>query len=401
MPSGAAALAAKTDLPVRWEMLHFHYSHNGGNVKRKSSDRGDTKNVVTPVAVGITTAADRIGPMVHYAADRVGPLAQSAADKAGPLAQRAADVIAPLAQSAADRWLLTHQAVGRVSPMAHQAVGYVGPYAAQAAGYVTPIAQQAVERVTPLAKSAKLQGTRVAHGAAELVGPHLDDARNRVTPVVDAARGRVNDDLVLRISTALTAAATSPIAAEATRRGRATWAAARGELDIPVVVDVPDVSGRAGWVKRLAVVAALGGVAVLAAKKLLGSKDADWQAARPAATFPTSRTTEEPTTVPQSTGTADSSAPLNWAAATGQTDTGADQPLDESSERRIVEHVGEPSDAPAEAAPTATVAEGAPPKDVPAKDMPVSEAPSVADAAPSADLPASDVPRTSPGSDRT
>ncbi len=65
-----------------------------------------------------------------------------------------------------------------------------------------------------------------------------------------------------------------PVVTEAANRGQATVAAVKGDLVLP-----EKKKGR--WLKRLAFLAVLGGVAVFVARKFLGSKDADWQAARP------------------------------------------------------------------------------------------------------------------------
>jgi len=73
-----------------------------------------------------------------------------------------------------------------------------------------------------------------------------------------------------------------PIVTEATKRGEATLAAAKGELVMPEPV-LTKKKGR--WLKRLAFVAVLGGIAVVVARRFLGSKDADWQAARPTAPY--------------------------------------------------------------------------------------------------------------------
>ncbi|HET9871701.1 MAG TPA: hypothetical protein VFP89_03770 [Propionibacteriaceae bacterium] len=318
-------------------------------MKRKSSQREEAaESRVNPAFSGIALAAERIGPMVHQAAERVTPLAHSAADKVRPLAHTAADRVVPLAHTAADR----------VVPLAHSAVDRVSPYAYQVVGYVSPYAHQAADRVAPLAANAKVRGTKLAHSAADRIGPRLDEAWVVVAPVIEAGRERVNEDLRPRVTGALTAAAASPLVVEAGKRGRATLAAARGELDFPAAVE--DKSSKGGRLKWLAILAALGGVAFVVVKKLLGTKDADWQAARPASTFPSSK----PAGTTSAAGTAASSdaaqEPLNWAEATGQTGTVPSQPLDEASEQAIVTHVGEPSDAPAEAAPEATVAEGLP-----------------------------------------
>jgi len=204
-----------------------------------------------------------------------------------------------------------------VSPYAQQAAVLVMPYAQQAAGLVTPYAQQAAERVGPLAATAKQRGAQVAHDAVEALGPKLDDALERVSPAVEAVRGKVADDLLPRLSGALGAAAAAPVVAEATKRGRATVAAARGELSLPE----PEAKKKGRWLKRLAIVSAVAGVAALVVRKLLGNKDADWQAARPTTPYSPSQpaATTAPTTGPDSTDAAD--APVASAPA-------ADQPLE-------------------------------------------------------------------------
>ena len=81
------------------------------------------------------------------------------------------------------------------------------------------------------------------------------------------------------LSGALSAAAGSAVAVEAKKRGQATVAAAKGELVLP------PKKKKSRWVKRLAVVAALSGAAVVIFRKFFGSKDADWQAARPSTPY--------------------------------------------------------------------------------------------------------------------
>ena len=122
-------------------------------------------------------------------------------------------------------------------------------------------------------------GGQVAHDAYDRFSPALDSARDRVASAVEVAREKVSDDLLPRLSGALTAAAASPIAVEAAKRGQATLAAAKGELSLPE----PKKKGR--WVKRLAIVAAVTAAAVVAFRKFFGTKDADWQAARPSTPY--------------------------------------------------------------------------------------------------------------------
>jgi len=227
---------------------------------------------------------------VHSAADRVGPLAQSAADRVSPLVEAAADRIG----SAADK----------LSPLAHSAADKLSPLAHSAADAVTPYAHHAADRLTPLAASVKERGADLLHDAGELFGPRLDDAKDRVGPAVGAARDKVSDDLLPKLTEALAAAAASPLAVEVINRGRATLAAATGELALP-----PEKPKRR-WPKRLGVIAALAGLAYVVARKFLGSKDSEWQSARPTT----------PYAPPKSSAPATSAAA---AATTGGATTGA------------------------------------------------------------------------------
>jgi hypothetical protein len=253
----------------------------------------------------VHSAADRVGPLVHSAADRVGPLAQSAATRVGPLAEAAADRIGaaadkvsplahtaadrlgPLAESAAERVApithgaadrlapLAHSAADRIAPLANQAVERVSPYTQQAVSRVSPYAYQAAERLAPLATSAKQRGASVAHDAVDRLAPVLDQALERVSPAVEATRSKVSGEIVPKLSEALSAAAGAPVVAEATKRGKAVVAAAKGELQLP------EEKKKRRWLKWVLIVAGLAGVAVFVARKILGGTDADWQAARP------------------------------------------------------------------------------------------------------------------------
>jgi hypothetical protein len=208
---------------------------------------------VGPLAVvaadAIGAAADKVSPIAHSAASRVGPLAQSAAERVGPLAQGAADRIAPLATST----------VGLVTPYAKVAAGRVSPYTQSAVGY----AQSAAGRVAPLAASARLRGTQVSEDARRKISPVLDDAVGRFAPVVESARGRVTTDLLPRLTDVLGVATTAPVVEE---------------------VVVPEKK-KSRWLKRLAVIGALGAVIAVVARRFLGNQDADWQAARPSTPY--------------------------------------------------------------------------------------------------------------------
>lgn len=264
-------------------------------MKRKNSapDTGG-EQLVTPAAetIIVTPVPGRVGPLLSTVSGRMSPLAHSAAERINatavliaPYAQSAAQRFAPVGKTAAARVApLAQSAAGRVGPLAQQAAGRVGPYAVQAVGLVSPYARQAQQvavRVYPLATTATQRGAQAAQGAVGALAPRIDQAWSRVTPAVTAARGRVSEEVLPRLTEALGSAATAPVVVEATRRGKATLAAARGEhyLPEPVVEQL-----KASWLKRYgpyAAAAGMAGLAAVLAKKSLTHKDADWQAARP------------------------------------------------------------------------------------------------------------------------
>ena len=254
--------------------------------------------MAVPLAQG---AAGRVVPLAQTAAAMAVPLAQNAAAKAGPLAQTAAAAAVPLAQSAvAKAGPLAQTAAAVAVPLATQAVAAVSPYATSAREAVAPYAHSVVDRVGPYAeKAADRLGPLTAGGAAAAqsavgrVSPAVTDAYSKVGPALEAGRDRLTGELLPKVTTALGTAAASPIAAEALKRGRATVAAARGELSLP-----EPTRKRGSWVTRVAVLAAVAGVVTVVARRLLGDdKDSGWQAARPSAPY-TPPTPATPTTAP-------------------------------------------------------------------------------------------------------
>jgi len=247
----------------------------GGNVTRRSERKKAAKAAeAAPPPDFVHTAAGKVGPLMHGAADRIDPMAHSAADwvgtaagRVGPLAQSAADMVGPLTHAAADRVSpLALSAADRVSPYAHHARERVSPYAQAAMGRVSPYAHLATQKVGPLASGARQRSARTAQEALEKIGPQLDVA-------LEAGR-RLSDDLIPKLVSALSVAAGSPI------NGEATPATGKGALVLP-----PPKKKKRRWLTRFAILAALVGVAAVAARKFLGRADADWQAARPSAPY--------------------------------------------------------------------------------------------------------------------
>jgi len=256
-------------------------------------------------AVPLTTAAAAALPLARGAAAKVGPFTHHAIDTVNPYAQQAADAVTAAVQAVAGK-VTSYTDMEAVAPYAQQAADAVTGAAQAVADRLTPYAEMAAGRIAPLAAS----GVQAAQGAVDRVGP-----------AVGAARGRVSEEMLPKISSALTAAAASPLAVQAASRGRATVAAARGELSLPV----PATPKKPNWLKRFAVVAAVGGTVAIVARKLMGSGDSGWQAARPSMTpsSPPSTTTAPSSTTPE--GTRDGS-PL-----AGVTTDAAAAPVDESA----------------------------------------------------------------------
>lgn len=240
------------------------------------------QKVSSPAEDFVHAAAGRVGPLAQSAADKLGPLAEAAADalgaaadKVSPLAHSAANRVAPFAQSAVDRvGPLAQTAAVRIAPLAGQTVDRVTPYARGAAGRVTPLAQSAAgyaqnaaDRFTPIATTALLRGHEVTQEAVRRISPVFDGAIVRVTPAVAAARGRVTVDLLPRLSGALSAATGTLVPAPAT--------------PAPTELVLPEKTPRGRWVRRIAIVGALGAVAAVVVRRFVGGQDADWQAARP------------------------------------------------------------------------------------------------------------------------
>lgn len=180
---------------------------------------------------------------------------------------------------------------------------------------VDPYRKQVTDAVGPLAHQARRQGAHAAHSALERVTPVLDDAWERATPAVEAARSRVQGDLLPRLNTALADAAGHPVAQEAAKRGRATAAALRGEVE-----PVKPKKGRK--VRKvlggIAIIAAIGG-AVVAVKKYLDSRDAEWEAPAPS-TYGGSNTPKRAGTSPWA-ATSDSVSSPSTTPSSGSTST--------------------------------------------------------------------------------
>ncbi|MBP2353871.1 hypothetical protein JOF29_004981 [Kribbella aluminosa] len=163
----------------------------------------------------------------------------------------------------------------RVRPLAESASERFGPAVGQVREHLAPAVGTAREKVSPYAEKAVERGAHLAHQAVEKAGPVLDDALAKVGPATEhaaeKARGRLNDDVLPKVTAALAtlAAAAEPVVEETTRRGKATKAALKGELDVP--------TKKSHKLRNVVLFLGLGALAAAAVKKLLTPPEPAWQ----------------------------------------------------------------------------------------------------------------------------
>lgn len=162
----------------------------------------------------------------------------------------------------------------RVRPFAESASEKLGPAVGQVREHFGPAVGTAREKVSPYAEKAVERGAHLAHQAVEKAGPRLDDALAKVGPATEhaaeKARERLNDDVLPKVTAALAtlAAAAEPIAEETARRGKATKAALKGEVDVPK---------KSHKLRNVVLFLGLGALAAAAVKKLLTPPEPAWQ----------------------------------------------------------------------------------------------------------------------------
>ncbi|MEI8406937.1 MULTISPECIES: hypothetical protein [unclassified Kribbella] len=152
----------------------------------------------------------------------------------------------------------------RVRPLAESASEKLGPAVGTAREKVSPYAEKAVER-----------GAYYANVAVEKASPVIDDALAKVGPATEhaaeKARERFNDDVLPKVTAALAslAAAAEPVVEETQRRGKATKAALKGELDVP--------TKKSHKLRKVVLFLGFGALAAAAVKKLLTPPEPAWQ----------------------------------------------------------------------------------------------------------------------------
>jgi len=149
------------------------------------------------------------------------------------------------------------------------------------------------ERIQPHVENAIEQITPVLEDARDRAGAAAGEARDKAAPYVSDARDKFVKDVVPAVTAAVAAAGekAEPIADEARRRGRATAAAVKGEIDAPK---------KGSKVKTVVVFGVLAALGAFLYKMLKGDdKSTAWQSSYQPAPAPT-----PPTPAPSPTASA-------------------------------------------------------------------------------------------------
>jgi hypothetical protein len=163
----------------------------------------------------------------------------------------------------------------RVRPLAESASQKVGPVAGQVRDHLGPAVGTAREKVSPYAEKAVERGATAAHHAVEKAGPVIDDVLGKVGPAAEhaaeMARERFNEEILPKVTAALVAlaAAAEPAVEETGRRGRATKAALKGEIDVP--------KQKSHKLRKVVLFLGFGAIVAAVAKKLLTPPAPAWQ----------------------------------------------------------------------------------------------------------------------------
>lgn len=171
--------------------------------------------------------------------------------------------------------------------------------ASQTLGHkVGPVVSTAKEKAKPYADKAVERGATVASAAVEKVGPVVDEALHKVGPATtdaaEKARERLNEDVLPKLSSALTAlaAAAEPVVEETAKRGKATAAALKGEIEAPK---------KTHRLRTAMIVVGFGAIAAAAVKRFLTPKEPAWQSTPTAGANYGSSSTSPSTSRPRTT----------------------------------------------------------------------------------------------------
>lgn len=179
----------------------------------------------------------------------------------------------------------THTAADRGAAALDAAIERLQPLLEQAAEKVGPLADDARKR----AGEARVAAAKYAADTLDNVQPQLNEALDKVSPAVERAQKAVQNDLIPKLIALLHEAAENPavagaledakdVADEIGSRGKASLAAAKGELVLPK-------KSKGKTVVKVIAVGALLAAAAAAVKTFLSSKDSGWAPHEPSPAY--------------------------------------------------------------------------------------------------------------------
>jgi vacuolar-type H+-ATPase subunit H len=149
-----------------------------------------------------------------------------------------------------------------VRKQASELADRLAPHVEAAREKAGPMIAEAREKAAPMLAEAREKAAPVLTEAREKAAPLLAEARDKTVPAVQEARDRLVTEVVPVLTAALAAAseATEEVRGETKKRGKATVAALKGEVEAP--------EKKTHRVRTLLIVLGLGGVATFVAKRM-------------------------------------------------------------------------------------------------------------------------------------
>ncbi len=149
-----------------------------------------------------------------------------------------------------------------VRKQASELADRLAPHVEAAREKAGPMLAEAREKAAPMLAEAREKAAPVLAEAREKAAPLLAEARDKTVPAVQEARDRLVTEVVPVLTAALAAAseATEEVRGETKKRGKATVAALKGEVEAP--------QKKTHRLRNLLIVLGLGGVAAVVAKRM-------------------------------------------------------------------------------------------------------------------------------------
>ncbi len=146
----------------------------------------------------------------------------------------------------------------KMRDQASEVMDRLAPHVESAREKAAPVIAEAKER----AMEAREKAAPYIAEAREKATPYVENAREKATPAVDTAKAKFTTEVLPVLTAAVAAAseATEELREEAAKRGSATAAALKGEIEAP--------SKKSHKLRNLLIILGLGGIAALVTKRM-------------------------------------------------------------------------------------------------------------------------------------